>query len=70
MTRQMRRSPGQNLGAPAPFQTPVSLPAGIDHASHVAYNKYKCRCRLCVLFRRDYDRATWEIRKARRAENG
>lgn len=41
------------------YGVPVPLPAGVRHASHVAYNRYGCRCDDCCAFRSDYDRERW-----------
>lgn len=50
------------------FDDPVELPDGVEHCGPTAYNRYKCRCRYCVLWRRMYDRVKETKRQARRVQ--
>lgn len=37
------------------FADPVELPDHLHHCGSTAYDKYGCRCRYCVIWRRMYD---------------
>lgn len=48
------------------FADPVELPEGVEHCSASAYNRFGCRCRYCVIYRRLYDSAARYREKARK----
>lgn len=50
---------GRFGGAPeGPYADPVDLPEHLSHGGSTAYHApYRCRCWLCVEWRRSYDRA-------------